>query len=69
LAQVKGLGIENLGLLERVGVYSVSILAGEDPDRLFERMSQVDPGRPSLRRSKVRIWIREAQEKLKRSED
>jgi hypothetical protein len=69
LAQVKGLGIENRGLLERVGVYSVSILAGEDPDRLFERMSQVDPGRPSLRRSKVRIWIREAQEKLKRSED
>ena len=68
LAQVKGLGIENLRFLERVGVHSVSVLAGEDPDRLYERIAQVRQGRPILRKVKIGIWIREAKKIVKRSE-
>jgi hypothetical protein len=68
LAQVKGIGIENLRLLERVGVYSVPVLAGEDPEGLYERMNLLDHGRPSLRRSKIRIWIREAKKAVRSSE-
>ncbi len=68
LVQIKGLGIENLRLLEEVGVYSVTVLAGEDPERLYERMVQVHRGRPILKKSKIRIWIREAQRKVKSEE-
>jgi hypothetical protein len=68
LAQVKGLGIENLRFLERVGVHSVSVLAGEDPEGLYERIGQVSQGRPILRKVKIGIWIREAQKKVRSSE-
>jgi hypothetical protein len=68
LAITKGLGIENLRLLEKVGVHSVTVLAGEDPDRLYERMRQVSLGRATVRKAKIRIWIREAQKKLRREE-
>jgi hypothetical protein len=61
LVQIKGLGIENLRRLEKVGVHSVLALAGEDPDRLYEKMGQIESRRPTLKKSKIRIWIREAQ--------
>jgi hypothetical protein len=67
LLQIKGLGIENLRLLEKVGVYSVTVLAGEDPESLYERIVQVYQGRPILKKSRIRIWIREAQRKVKSS--
>jgi hypothetical protein len=66
LAQLKGLGIENLRLLEHLGVHSVTVLAGEDPDRLHDEMLQLRQIKPNLKKAKVRIWIREAQKQLRR---
>ena len=65
LAQIKGLGIENFRLLESAGVHSVPVLAAEDPERLHERIAQVSEGRPVPKKAKIRIWIREAQKKVK----
>jgi len=60
LALLKGMGIENLRLLGRVGISSVSALALQDPEYLFERLTQSAGGQsvPSL--AKVRIWINAA---------
>jgi hypothetical protein len=68
LAQLKGLGTENLRLLEQVGVHSVTVLAGEDPDQLYEKMLQFRQIKPNLRKAKIRIWIREAKKKVRSSE-
>jgi predicted RecB family nuclease len=64
LVQLKGLGIENLSSLEMAGVYSVSILASEDPEKLHERMEQTLWGRSIPKKSKIRIWVREARKKV-----
>ncbi|MDI7261056.1 MAG: DUF4332 domain-containing protein [Thermodesulfobacteriota bacterium] len=60
LARMKGLGIENLRLLERRGIYSISKLATEDPEKLYSKLEQVSQMGPSLEKAKVRIWIKEA---------
>lgn len=60
LVQLKGLGIENLLLLEKVGVHSISALASEDPEKLYKRIEQVFQGRPIPKKSKIRIWVKEA---------
>jgi hypothetical protein len=60
LVQLKGLGIENLRILEGVGIHSISTLATEDPQKLYKKIGQVLHGRPPLRKAKIRIWIREA---------
>jgi hypothetical protein len=65
LAQLNGLGIENLRLLEEVGVHSVTVLAGEDPDQLYNRMLQFRNLKPNLKKVKIRIWIREARKQIK----
>lgn len=67
LAQMKGLGIENLRLLEQVGVHSVTVLAREDPDQLYNRMVLFRNLKPNLKKAKLRIWIREAQKQVKSS--
>ncbi len=64
LAQLKGLGIENLKLLEGIGVHSVSVLAKEDPEKLYEKIGQVSPGRAHPRKGKIRIWVREAKKQV-----
>jgi hypothetical protein len=66
LVQLKGLGIENLKLLEAVGIHSVATLTVEDPEKLYEKIKQIDPGRPILKKAKIRIWIREAQKRVRR---
>ena len=63
LVQLKGLGIENLRLLEGVGICSVSALAQEDPEKLYEKIGQVFQGRVPPRKAKIRIWVREAQKR------
>lgn len=68
LAQLKGVGIENLKLLEGAGVHSISALADEDPEKFYEKIKEANPGRETLRKSKIRIWIREAQNKVRSSE-
>lgn len=60
LAQLKGLGIENLKLLEEVGIHSVSVLAEEDPEKLHMKMGNTIQGRTLPNKAKIRIWIREA---------
>jgi hypothetical protein len=67
LAQLKGLGIENLRLLEQVGVHSVTVLASEDPDLLYEKMLQFRQIKPNLKKAKIGIWVKEAQKQVKSS--
>lgn len=64
LAQLKGLGIDNLKLLEGAGVHSVSALAEEDPEKLYARMGQAFPLIAPPRKSKIRIWVREARREV-----
>jgi hypothetical protein len=68
LVQLEGLGIENLRLLEGVGIYSVSALAKEDPEELYDKIGQAFEGSIPPRKAKIRIWVREAQKKV-RSDD
>jgi Domain of unknown function (DUF4332) len=60
LVQLKGLGIGNLRLLEEVGIQSISDLAKEDPEKVYERIRQVSLQGAPLREAKVRIWVKEA---------
>ena len=59
LVQLKGLGIENLRLLQGVGINSISALAREDPEKLYEKIEQDVPGSVP-RKAKIRIWVKEA---------
>jgi hypothetical protein len=68
LVQLKGMGVENLGLLERVGIYSVSALAKEDPQKLSDKIGQAFGGRVSPRKAMIGIWVREAQKIVRSSE-
>ena len=68
LVQLKGMGIENLWLLEKVGVHSVSTLAIEDPEKLDTRMKQFFREGPIPKKAKIRIWIREARKDMKSKE-
>ena len=65
LVNVKGLGVENLLLLGGVDIHSISALAEQDPDILYEKMIQNFQGRPIPRKGKIRIWVREAQIKVR----
>jgi hypothetical protein len=64
LVQLKGLGIENLRLLERVGIDSLSALAKEDPEKLYDKIAQAFEGRVFPRKAMIRIWVEEAQKKV-----
>jgi hypothetical protein len=65
LVQLKGLGIENLRLLERVGIDSVSALAKEDPEKLYDKIGKAFQGRVSPKKAMIRIWVKEARKKVK----
>ena len=64
LCLLRGLGIRNLPLLERLGITSVTDLAGKNPERLHIRLMQAFPrgAVPSL--AKIRIWVREARKSI-----
>ena len=64
LVQLKGLGVENLRLMEALGIHSISVLATQDPDTLYEAMEKRFPRSPFPKKAKIRIWIREAQKQL-----
>jgi hypothetical protein len=68
LVQLKGLGIENLRLLERVGIDSLSTLAKEDPEKLYNKIAQAFEGSAFPRKAIIRIWVREAQKMVRSSE-
>jgi hypothetical protein len=65
LVRVKGLGIENLRLLERAGIGTISDLSKEDPEKLHEKIGELFPAISIPKKAKLRIWIREAQEKVR----
>jgi hypothetical protein len=65
LVQVKGLGMKNLRLLEEAGIHSISDLAKEDPEKLYEKIGRAIQGRAHSRKAKIRIWIREAQKSVR----
>jgi hypothetical protein len=68
LAQLKGVGVENLRLFEGVGIHSISDLAKEDPEGLFEKIKGPSRGRASPRKAVVRIWVGEARKEVRSSE-
>ncbi|MBW2057654.1 MAG: DUF4332 domain-containing protein [Deltaproteobacteria bacterium] len=60
LIELKGLGVENFLLLEKVGVDSVESLARQDPDELYEmllRAGRQESAARSPSRAEVKIWI------------
>ncbi len=65
LVRLKGLGVENLRLLQGVGINSITTLSLEDPSQLEKRMIQNHAGRPIPSLSKFRLWVREAQNAMK----
>jgi hypothetical protein len=67
LVQLKGLGVENLRLLEAVGIDSISALAKENPEILYDKIEQVSRERVPPQEAKIRIWVREAQKKVRSS--
>jgi hypothetical protein len=66
LVQLKGVGVENLRLLETVGIDSISALARQDPESLYEKLHQVTQERVPPRRAMIRIWVRDARKEVKR---
>jgi hypothetical protein len=67
LVQLKGLGVENLRLLEGVGIDSISALAKQYPEILYDKIEQVFRDRVPPQKAKIRIWVREAQKKVRSS--
>jgi hypothetical protein len=63
LVQLKGLGVENLRILEKAEVFSISTLASKDPEKLHERMEQTVQGKSIPKKAKIRIWVKEAKKK------
>ena len=61
LVKLRGLGIENLRIIEAAGIHSISALAAQDPDTLYETIEKYFLERPHPQKAKIRIWIREAQ--------
>ncbi|HYA93662.1 MAG TPA: DUF4332 domain-containing protein [Thermodesulfobacteriota bacterium] len=68
LARLKGLGVGNLRLLERVGIDSISALAKDNPEHLYEKLEQIPQDRVLPRRAMIRIWVREARKKVRSNE-
>jgi len=63
LAELKGIGVENLRSLEAVGIHSIISLASENPDSLYIKMERIlGPSTP--KKEKLKIWIREARRKV-----
>jgi hypothetical protein len=64
LARLKGVGIQNLRLLEITGVDSVAALAAETPDRLYEKMKTLHKRKDLPRKAQIRIWIKAAKQEV-----
>jgi hypothetical protein len=65
LARLKGLGVENLRLLESVGIDSIPALAKENPESLYDKLEQAPQEKVLPRKAIIRIWVREAQKKVR----
>jgi Domain of unknown function (DUF4332) len=67
LARLKGLGVENLRILEGVGINSIPALAGEHPEVLYDKIEQVSREGAPPQKAKIRIWVREARKQVRNS--
>jgi len=67
LVQLKGLGTINLRSLEAAGVNSISDLARQDPEKLYQKLEEVTDEKAVPQKAKIRIWVREAQKKVRSS--
>jgi hypothetical protein len=56
--------VENLRLLEGVGIDSISALAKENPEILYDRIEQASRERVLPEEAKIRIWVREAKKRV-----
>jgi hypothetical protein len=65
LARLKGLGVENLRVLEGVGIDSISALATEHPEVLYDKIEQVSREGAPPQKAKIRIWVREARKAVR----
>ncbi len=68
LARLKGLGVENLRLLEGVGIDSISALSKENPESLYDKLEQAPRERVAPRKAIIKIWVREARKKVRSGE-
>ncbi len=68
LVRLKGLGVENLRMLEGAGIDSISALAKENPEILYDKIEQMSREEPLPQKTKIRIWVREARRKVQSSE-
>jgi hypothetical protein len=68
MTQLKGLGVENLRVLEGVGIDSISALAKEHPEVLYDKIEQGSREGVPPQKAKIRIWVREAKKKVGSSE-
>jgi hypothetical protein len=64
LAETKGIGIDNLRLLEGVGIDSPEALVAEDPENLHNKMVKAYGTKKAPREAKVGIWIKGARENI-----
>jgi hypothetical protein len=67
LVRLKGLGVENLRVLEGVGIDSISALAKEHPEVLYDKIEQVSREGTPPQKAKIRIWVREAKKRVRSS--
>ena len=65
LVQLKGMGVENLRLLEGADIHSVAALAGENAERVYHKLKEIYKWGKIPRKAKIRIWINEAQKELR----
>jgi hypothetical protein len=67
LAQLKGLGVANVRVLEGVGINSISALAKESPEVIYDQIEQVSREGVFPQKAKIRIWVREARKQVRSS--
>jgi hypothetical protein len=51
--------------LEGVGIDSISALAKEDPASLYDKLEQAIREKVLPRKAMIRIWVREAQKRVR----
>lgn len=64
LVLLKGIGIENFKLLEKIGIDSISALAQEDPEILYQKIKKLKNVKTTPKKAKIKIWIKEAKKKF-----
>lgn len=67
LVRLKGLGVDNFRLLDRIGIHSITALASVEPEHLYTQLKEDVSYHPVPKKAKLNIWIREARKKVRSS--